>query len=182
MNSADYCFTAIFLISTYKSNKMILFNFLLSIFLNTSSKSPEPIWYGKTFLYEVYCKKRSDFYTIELKGPKFYSIENVYLPQNNALQQTDNIIKNKYQSIVHNKKGESYYFDTRWGKCKLNKIPQTDHLIQKRLTLFYNALETQIMIQAGIDKIPKYEIVTDDFYEYDKTGNFEKVVQKYLAK
>ena len=150
---------------------MILLNFLLSLSLYFTPYQPDKIWHRKTLQYEIYCKERNGFYTVELKGPKYYSIDNI--------NSGDTTIRKAFQAVVYNEKGKLYYFDTKIGKCRLKEIYQTDVVRQKRLTLFYNVLETEIKSKSGIDKVPMYKDIQGDFEEYDKTGDIDKVIQKY---
>lgn len=154
---------------------MIISNYfyLLLFFINPQT---EKVWYGKTFFYEVYCKKRNDFYTVELKGPKYYSIEVLQ----SLNQQQDNfkyiIAQNEYQTLSCIKKHRFEFFDKNRVKCGIKEKIETDEIKQKRLSLFYNFICLKIKDK---NLVPEFKNIIGDFNEYDKSGDIGKIIQKY---
>jgi hypothetical protein len=161
---------------------MIIITFFLSIFFNLPLHKEEKIWRGKTFFYEIYCKQRNGFYTVEMRGPKYYSIEIMPTLGEDALNKTDTIAKNTYQSIIRDKKGGLKFSDKRWVNCKLKENVVTEDVKRKRLSLFYYFLYLKISDTVGVDKIPKFEDTKGDFQYYDETGDIAKIIHKYTGK
>lgn len=161
---------------------MITFVILLNTLFFSPSCQEEKIWQGKTFFYDVYCKKRNGFYTVEMQGPKYYSIEIMPLLNENSPIQTDTIAQNANQSIIRSKNGGFTFSDKRWVKCNLKEKTMSDNIKQRRLGLFYGFLYLEIQAKANSSKIPAYEDSINDFQEYDKFGDIDKIIKKYINK
>jgi hypothetical protein len=153
---------------------MTIFAFLMCLVLQNSQQEPI-LWYGKTFFYEIYCKKRENGYTVEVKGPKYYSIERINLTHNTR----DTVAQNNYQAIIFKSSTCLQFCDVRLIQCDLKPKTITENMTNKRITLFQNYLYSQLQQKMIHFEMPSNDEIAVAFEEYDKRGDIQKIIDNY---
>jgi hypothetical protein len=157
---------------------MTILAILMSLVLHNSQQGAIELWHGKTFSYEIYCKKRDNFYTVEVKGPKYYSIEMVPFTQNTI----DTIAQNNYQALIVKSPKCLEFNNVRLTKCNLKPVPITEDVMKKRITLFQNFLYGKLQQKMADFKMPENNEIIVAFQKYDKDGDIQKIIDNYIQK